>query len=206
MSIFNSPFKRFTQFRGMPSPVVFPMRQHDPRQRREEMPAGDRGGWYNEGARWDLEEITKSWEARHWGDFQRYVVNKLHARYQLEPVFRKLKEKPKNFIAAGATPDLVRDCTEVALTSGEVPAVSARPCRLDKAMHSTAALPLPWVRLGVMPLPKNTTNAVPIKVLQPWGQEFDVAVRLGRSLICIWILYLWQYYILSVTYLHIWRI
>ena len=52
ISIFNSPFKRFTQFRGTPSPVVFPMRQHDARQRREEVSVGSRGGWYKEGARW----------------------------------------------------------------------------------------------------------------------------------------------------------
>ena len=55
ISIFNSPFKRFTQFRGTPSPVVFPMRQQSSRQRREareEMSSGDHEGWYKEGARW----------------------------------------------------------------------------------------------------------------------------------------------------------
>ena len=55
ISIFNSPFKRFTQFRGTPSPVVFPMRQQGPRQRRElreESSSGGREGWYKEGARW----------------------------------------------------------------------------------------------------------------------------------------------------------
>ena len=55
ISIFNSPFKRFTQFRGTPSPVVFPMRQQGARQRREtkeEMSSGGREGWYKEGARW----------------------------------------------------------------------------------------------------------------------------------------------------------
>ena len=55
ISIFNSPFKRFTQFRGTPSPVVFPMRQQGQRQRREmreETSSGGRDGWYKEGARW----------------------------------------------------------------------------------------------------------------------------------------------------------
>jgi len=96
ISIFNSPFKRFTQFRGTPSPVVFPMRQQGSRQRREmreEMSSGGREGWYKEGARWG-----------HGGDHKEQGSHTL----------RKVKEKQREVSAAGETPDLVRDCNEVA--------------------------------------------------------------------------------------------
>ena len=36
-------------------------------------------------------------------------------------VKRKVRDKPKDLSAAGDTPDLVRDCNEVALTTEEVP-------------------------------------------------------------------------------------
>jgi len=76
------------------------MRQHDARQRREKVSAGNHGGWYKEGARWG-----------HGGDHQELGSQTL----------RKVREKPKDLTAAGDTPDLVRDCNEVALPTGEVP-------------------------------------------------------------------------------------
>jgi len=74
------------------------MRQQGQRQRREmreETSSGGRDGWYKEGARW----------GHGGGD------HKEHASHTL----RKVKEKPKEVSAAGETPDLVRDCNEVAL-------------------------------------------------------------------------------------------
>jgi len=73
------------------------MRQQGPRQRREmreDSSSGGRDGWYKEGARWG-----------HGGDH----------KDQGSLTLRKVKEKPKEVSAAGETPDLVRDCNEVAL-------------------------------------------------------------------------------------------
>ena len=41
-------------------------------------------------------------------------IHRLHF-LKLKNFFRKVKEKPKEVSASGETPDLVRDCNEVAL-------------------------------------------------------------------------------------------
>jgi len=57
---------------------------------REETSSGGREGWYKEGARWGHKE-------------------------QGSHTLRKVKEKQKEISTGGETPDLVRDCNEVAL-------------------------------------------------------------------------------------------
>jgi len=57
------------------------------------MSSGGREGWYKEGARWG-----------HGGDHKEQGSHTL----------RKVKEKQREVSAAGETPDLVRDCNEVA--------------------------------------------------------------------------------------------
>ena len=46
-----------------------------------------------------------------------YIQIQIHRLHflKLKKFFRKVKEKPKEVSASGETPDLVRDCNEVAL-------------------------------------------------------------------------------------------